>query len=94
MKVIKPILRPLIVNGRLMYDERAKAYALIRFKRRIIDLFPQLKSEQDWCYLLEYWQDHPTTIQRLKESQKNNEGVPLLLFIYPTKKEGYYGSVD
>ena len=81
IKTIEPIIKPVAVVGRLMYDERARAYALIRFKRRIIDLFPQLRQDKSWCYSLEYWQDKNKTIERIKQAK---EGIPLLIFIYPT----------
>ena len=80
-KAIQPITRPVTVIGRLMYDERARAYALIRFKRRILDLFPQLRQDKSWCYSLEYWQDQNQTIERINQAK---DGIPLLIFIYPT----------
>ena len=80
METIK-LTRPLIVNGRLIYNEAKRACSIIRFKKRIIDEFPELKSG-NWSYQLEHWKDYPTTIERIKEAQEGEEKVPILLFIY------------
>jgi len=81
MTEIKKLTRPLIVKGRLIYNEARRACSIIRFKTKILDEFPDLRSG-NWSYQLEHWKDYPTTIERLKEAQDCQEKVPMLLFIY------------
>ena len=86
MKTIKPLLRPIITTGKLFYEEAARAFVLIRLKRRIIHEFPQLQKNVGWSYQLEYHRTISPTIARIQEAEQK-EGVPLLVFIYPTKNE-------
>ncbi len=85
MKTISPLTKPLIVHGRMMYDDYSGAYAIIRFKRRVLDFFSQLYSDEEWMYQLEYWHDYKTAEDRIKEANAKGEGIPILLFIQKSK---------
>jgi len=82
LKMITPLLRPIIVTGKLFYEEAARAFVLIRLKRRIIQEFPQLESNLGWSYQLEYHRTKEQTIKRIENGE-----IPLLVYIYPTKNE-------
>ncbi len=85
MKPIMPLTRPIIVNGRLIYHESVRAYNTIRLKKRLLDEFSQLRSEDNWCWQIEHWRSYDATLERIKEAQQKEEGIPLLLFIYREK---------
>ncbi len=85
MNFIKAELRPLIVNGRIIYKEANRSFSIIRFKRRVIDFFPDLKKDRGWNYQLEYWLTHDKVLKRINQMKEQEEGIPLLLYIYPTK---------
>ncbi len=75
------LIRPMIVNGSLIYNESSRACSIIRLKRTVLEEFPQLKSKDNCFYQLEFWKDYATTLQRITEAQENEEGIPLLLWI-------------
>ena len=85
MKAIKPLTRPIIINGRVMYEERTRTHSLIRLKRRIIEEFSQLRSTKNWLYQMEFHRSYEATLERIKESKSKEEGIPLLIFIYEEK---------
>jgi len=87
MKPIMPLTRPIIVNGRLIYNESVRAYNTLRLKKRLLDEFSQLRSEAGWCWQIEYLRSYDATIERIKEAQQNKEGIPLLLFIYREERD-------
>ena len=85
MKTIEPFVQPLIVKGKLFYDESLRAYTKIRLKRRVLDEFAQLREERGWNYQIEFHGSCVATMKRIQDAQHKEEGIPLLLFIYPTK---------
>ena len=78
--MIKPVIKPIAIQGKLSYLESLRAFAVIRLKRKIIDIFPQLQENQSWCYHLEYPR---SSIQAIKLIEEAGENVPFLLYIYP-----------
>ena len=81
-QTVKPLEKPIIIQGPLTYQESVRAFATIRLKRRIIDEFPQLQENKKWCYRLEYERTYTAAIQRIERAKASEEGIPLLLFIY------------
>ena len=75
------LIRAVIAYGSLVYNESSRASSLLRLKRVIIDEF-QLGSKNNCFYQLEFWKDYATTLERIKEAQENEEGIPLLLWIH------------
>jgi len=84
---ITPQLRPLVVSGRLIYNEALRARSIIRLKRRFLEEFSQLHSNVNWNYTLEYWRTPEKTIRRLQEAKRTGSGIPLLLYIYPEEQD-------
>lgn len=83
MQSIQPLLKPLIVQGRLIYDYRSGAFALIRLKKKLLEEFSGLKEDRHWRYQMEYWSSYDLTIDRIIEAYRKHENPPILLFIYP-----------
>ena len=84
---IAPLFKPLVVKGRLIYNEALRARSIIRLKRRFLEEFSQLHANKAWSYTLEYWHNTEKTIRRLQEAKRTGEGVPVLLYIHPDENE-------
>ena len=88
MYTLKPKIKPLIVNGKLYYDETCRAKSLIRLKKEIVNEFEDLKEPtKSIGYKLEYHRNHKKLQKRIDEITKKEEGVPFLLFIYEEGKK-------
>lgn len=74
------LIRPIVVQGSVIYNEYSRGCSLIRLKQVILEEF-DLKSNNHCFYQLEFWRDYAATIERIKEAQENEEGIPLLLWI-------------
>lgn len=82
-QAIAPLLKPLIVGGRLIYNEAQRARSIIRLNKSFVNEFSQLEMNKNWRYKLEYWRSTDKTIRRLQLARQTGEGVPVLLYIYP-----------
>jgi len=87
MKTIAPRWEKIHSFGKIMYHESAKAHVLLRFKKRIINLFPQLKEKKEIFYELQYCWDYKKTIDEIYKAKYDKKGVPLILYIYGDKNE-------
>ena len=81
-KIIKPITQPLIVNGRLIYNEANRASSIIRLKKKIVKEFPDLKKNKNMLYQFEFWRSYEETINRIKQMEEKGQGIPFLIFFY------------
>ena len=84
MQMISPIVKPVVIQGRLSYIESLRAFGTIRLTRKVIDLFPQLAFDKKWHYQLEYQINKETAIKRIQESN----ALPILLFLYSEENHG------
>ena len=84
-KIIKPITQPLIVNGRLIYNEANRTSSIIRLKKKIIKEFPDLKRKKKMLYQFEFCRSYEKTIDRIKQMQERDQGIPFLIFFYAEK---------
>lgn len=82
--MIKPNQKPIVMDGSMSYLESVKAYATMRLKRKIIDLFPQLSKNENWRFKLEYPQTREQAIERIKELEE----IPFILWIYKGENNG------
>lgn len=76
--------KTLTISGKISYNESLRAYTVIRLKKRIVDLFPELHQNQEWKYQVEFYEHPSTLLNRIAEAAEKNQGTPLLLFIYPS----------
>ena len=88
-KSIFPSNHPLIIIGKLSYDETLGAFSVIRLKKRFIDEFSDLKLGSNWFYQLEYLRTYDQAIKRIEGAQRLEQGIPILLFIYQENDENY-----
>ena len=87
MYTLKPKPKPLIVKGKVSYNENSRAKNVIRLKKEVVDEFSDLKDfKRDIGYKLEYHRNFRTLEKRIGEL-KNNGAMPFLLFLYEEKEK-------
>src|SRR3989338_3430071 len=73
--------RPLIVQGYLTYNDNVKCHNVLRFKKKLIDEFPDLKRAGRILYTAEYWRTSQDLLERIEFITTKQQGVPVLLFL-------------
>ena len=69
------------ITGSLFYSESDQAWSMIRFKKEILQKFPQLKEKRgSFCYKIAIYSSNED-LKKAISSIKNDESVPLLLFL-------------
>lgn len=83
MQVLRPIHDILEAKGKMYYEEGAQAWSLMRLRKELLLEFPQLKEKRsDFYYKAVLFNSYKILEKALKEMQKKDEPVPLLLFFY------------
>jgi predicted CopG family antitoxin len=83
----KPLIPRKIVNseGLVYYDEKSRAWGIVRLKSDVIREFYQLQEKfSKFSYKLVYYRTYEELEKAVKEMKKTND-LPILLNIY---KEG------
>ena len=83
MNLLRPKTNNLEVTGKVSYHENVQAWNTIRFKKPILDMFPQLRNKSSIIkFKLEFSNSYDEMIRRIVELKEKKEGVPLLLYIF------------
>jgi hypothetical protein len=81
--LLTPWTGTLVAEGRVSYEESTQAWNTIRLNKSILNEFPTLKNKRA---KVSFKIECPRTIENLKnkmqEIEKENEGTPMLLYIY------------
>ena len=81
--ILTPWTGILSIEGRISYGESSHSWNTIRFTKEIVDEFPVLRDRKaKVSYKLEQLRTIENLNKRVKEIEKENKGVPLLLYIY------------
>ena len=76
------------IIGSLFYSESDQAFSMIRFKKEILQKFPQLKDKQgSFCYKMKVYQSYGELKDALRLMEKTSGSIPLLLSLYKKKIE-------
>lgn len=83
----RQFLRPrhdaLKIEGKITYKESTRAWSLMRLKKDLILEFPQLKERRSrFSYKMVLFRSYHLLQKELKEMEKKEEPLPLLLFFY------------
>ena len=82
LNTLKPIRESLQIEGRLFYSEGNQSWNGIRLKKEILREFPQLKDKTgNFKYVMIVPSSYDDMKKRIKEVEKNGEGMPILLFL-------------
>lgn len=87
----KPLTPRELVNikGKLLYNESKGAWSNIKFKRELINEFPQLKEKRSqFSYEILLCKSAEDIEETIKKFVGKVEAVPLLLWLYKDKDEG------
>jgi hypothetical protein len=81
--MLTPWTGTLIAGGRVSYEESTHSWNTIRLNKSILNEFPTLKNKKA---KISFKIECPRTIQnlkdRIKEIEIENNGIPMLLYIY------------
>ena len=84
--IIQPKIKPIIIEGRLSYNENVRCNNILRFKKEIRQEFEDLQGKNHLIYYrMEYYRKYEELLKRIKEIINQELGLPFLLFLF---KEG------
>jgi len=75
-----PIRETLEVRGKLLYNEGDQACTIMRFKKEILQKFPDLK-EKDAIYLMRLCESYKELKKEIEKLEKESDAIPIILFI-------------
>ena len=81
--VIKPTIKPIIVKGKLSYNENVRCNNILRFKKEIRNEFDDLQGRNGLiAYRMEYYRIEEELLERVNQIIKEKIGIPFLLFLF------------
>jgi len=88
LQILRPINSSVYIEGKISYHEARGSWDTIRFQRRLVNEFPQLKDKRA-CFsykmiLHKSFKDLKKEIEKLRD---NEEALPILLFLCKEKQE-------
>ena len=82
MNLLKPKTNNLEITGKVSYHESVQAWNTIRFKKPVLDMFPQLRNRSNIIkFKLEFSSSYDEMLRRIVELKEKKEGIPLLLYL-------------
>lgn len=76
------------IVGKLFYSESDQAWSTIRFKKEILQKFPQLKEKRgSFCYKMKLFSSQDELNDEIKSLRKNPAIIPMLLFLCKRRVE-------
>lgn len=81
--VIRPKIKPIVVQGRLSYNENVRCNNILRFKKEIRNEFEDLQGRNGLiAYRMEYYRNEDELLERINQIIKSKIGLPFLLFLF------------
>ena len=88
MVPLYPVQQTLELAGEMSYSESNGAWNILRLKKDILKEFPQLKEKQgDFIYKMTMHRSYKDLRKAIQNIEKSSAVIPILLFLYKTKKE-------
>lgn len=85
---LSPKKETLKIKGNLFYNESAQSWSVIRFKKEILQEFPQLKDKRgSFGYFMVMNRTYNDIKKEISEIEKRGEVLPILLFLCKRKNE-------
>jgi len=85
-QILRPRRNVLRMNGRLTYSEGIGAWNMVRFKKELINEFPQLKEKiSKFGYDLAFYQDYKGLEKAIRKLKRKKEALPLLMWLVKEK---------
>ncbi len=90
IQVLRPVHDALEIKGKISYNEGAQAWNIIRFKKELLQEFPQLKEKRSQIsYKMLIFQTYKDLEKAIKDV-KEQDAFPILLFFYKTPLNDSY----
>ena len=84
--ILQPKVKPLIVEGRLSYNENVRCNNILRLKREIREEFSDLQGKTNLIgYRMEFYRTTEELRKCIEDIVHNNQCLPFLLYLF---KEG------
>jgi len=85
---LPPKKETLKVKGNLFYNESAQSWSVIRFKKEVLQEFPQLKEKRgSFGYFMVMNRSYKEIKREMAELEKKQEVLPILLFLCKRKQK-------
>lgn len=85
---LTPNSNPLTINGKILYNEGAQAWNIIRLKKEILHQFPELKEKRgSFIYKMIIPRTKEELEEHFKELIESGELIPIFLFFGKDQKE-------
>ena len=85
-QTLRPQKNAIEIKGRLSYSEGIRAWNIIRFKKELINEFPQLKEKRSaFSYKMIFYQNVKELEKALRKIKQDGEALPILLFLCKEK---------
>jgi len=81
-KTLRPSDKALDLKGNLYYRESLQAWNTIRFRKELINKFPELKEKRaSFSYRIIFYQDYAKLEKAVREMKSEDKPLPILLFL-------------
>ena len=90
IEILKPVKKIISTKGRLYYSESYASWNSLRFRKEIMQQFPQLKERlAKFTYKMLLHPDYKELEKTIRKVKREKEPLPILLWLVKEKKEGY-----
>ena len=81
-KILRPMHKAIEIIGKLSYEEGYRAWSTIRFKKRLINEFPDLEEKRAiFSYKMIFHRTPKELEKAVREMKKGDKPLPILLFL-------------
>ena len=88
IQILRPINRVINIKGRVLYNDNHHTWNTIRFKKEIVNEFPQLKERRaNFSYKMVFYENYDDFEKEFRRLRRNKEPLPILLFLCREKQE-------
>ena len=85
-QTLRPRKRIISAKGKLYYSESFSSWNSLRFRKEILDEFPQLKEKvSKFTYKMVLYTDYLEFYKEINKLKRNRETIPILMWIEKEK---------
>ena len=85
-QTLRPQKNAIEIKGKFSYSEGIRAWNIIRFKKELINEFPQLKEKRSaFSYKMTFYQEYKELEKAIRKIKRDGGALPVLLFLCKEK---------
>ena len=85
-QILRPKRNTLEIKGKLSYGESNRSWNTLRFKKELLNEFPQLKEKlSKFSYKMVFYQEFNELEKVIRKFNRDGEAVPILLWLVKEK---------